>query len=448
MAKHRRRRDPNRQDEPKKPRRSQPDAGGESFDSSRFERDQYNSDPLDDSLDDEDLRRLAEALGDEFEVVGPEDEGDLETAFIVQTIMPTVSLEDLLNRLIHQEGVPPLEELYALSDLSLQGADLLRRRWERIPVQRRRAVVAELVALADDDLFLLLGRMLRVALSDSDAQVRQTAVKGLWEDGQPDLIGPLVQLLHNDPEIGVRAAAATALGGFVLAGELEELDTALAMRAEEALLGILTDTAQPLGVRRRALESIAYSGEAGVRQLIEDGYYSPDEAMRVSAVFAMGRSADVRWRGLVRAELQNPSAAMRAEAAFACGELEAHGALNDLLALLDDLEPAVRRAAIFALGRIGGSDARDALEAVMLSDHGEEAEAAEQALEEMAFYADPEAVSLFDESEDEDAEWEEDADAWYDMDDRELGEYDMGGYDMDDDGADGDEEYDPDADGE
>lgn len=414
MAKHRRRRDPNRQDEPKKPRRSQPDAGGESFDSSRF----------DDSLDDEELRRLAEALGDDFEIVGPEDEYDLEMTFIVQAITPRISLAELLDRLIHQEGMPPLEELYAFSDLSLPDADLLRQQWERIPVQRRRAVVAELVTLAEDDLFLLLGRMLRVALSDSDAQVRQTAVQGLWEDGQSDLIGPLVQLLHNDPETGVRAAAATALGGFVLAGELEELDTALTMRAEEALLGILTDAAQPLEVRRRALESIAYSGETGVRQLIEDGYYSPDDAMRVSAVFAMGRSADVRWRGLVRAELQNPSAAIRAEAAFACGELEARGALNDLLALLDDREPAVRRAAIFALGRIGGSDARDALETVLLGENGEEAEAAEQALEEMAFYADLEAVSLFDESEDEDAEWEEDADAWYDMDDRELGEYD------------------------
>lgn len=414
MAKHRRRRDPNRQEpsEPKKPRPPQPDADDNRFDA--------------DSLDDEELRRLAEALGDDFEIVEAEDEDEWDTTFIVSTVTPTVSLEELLQRLIQQEDLPPLEELYAFSDLSQQDAELLRRQWTMIPVQRRREVVAELVRLAEDDLFLLLGRMLRVALGDSDAQVRQTAVKGLWEDGQADLIGPLVQLLHNDPDNDVRAAAATALGGFVLAGELEELDTALAMRAEEALLGILADTAQPLEVRRRALESIAYSGEAGVRQLIEDGYYSPDEEMRVSAVFAMGRSADVRWRGLVRAELQNPSAAVRAEAAFACGELEARGALNDLMALLDDRDPAVRRAAIFALGRIGGSDARDALEAVMLGNNAEEAEAAEQALEEMSFYADLEAVSLFDESEDEDAEWDEDADAWYDMDDRDLGEYDSG----------------------
>jgi HEAT repeat protein len=409
MAKHRKRRDPNRQ-EPKEPRLPQPDSDDDRLD--------------DDGLDDEELRHLAEALGEDFEIVGPDDEDEWDTAFIVDTSSPTVSVDALVQRLVQQEGLPPLEELYAFSDLSLHDAELLRRQWDLIPVARRREVVKELVALAEDDLFLMLGRMLRVALGDTDAHVRLAAVKGLWEDGESDLIGPLVQLLHNDPEIDVRAAAATALGGFVLAGELEELDTALAMRAEEALLGILADAAQPLEVRRRALESIAYSGEAGVRQLIEEGYYSPDAAMRVSAVFAMGRSADVRWRGLVRAELQNPSSAMRAEAAYACGELEARGAVNDLLMLLDDRDPTVRRAAIFALGRIGGSDARDALEAVMLGENNEEAEAAEQALEEMSFYADLEAVSLFDESEDEDAEWDEDADAWYDMDDRELGEYD------------------------
>ncbi len=48
----------------------------------------------------------------------------------------------------------------------------------------------------------------------------------------------------------------------------------LRMRAEESLLAVLNNEEEPLEVRRRALESIAYSSEAGVRQLIEDGYYS------------------------------------------------------------------------------------------------------------------------------------------------------------------------------
>lgn len=456
MAKHRKRRSPKREDpqeiRPAQPGPEDPRADDDSLDDGLLEDDL----PDDDGLDNEELRQLAEALGDDFEIVGQDDE-DWDVTFVTSPVTPGISAEELLQRLLHQAELPPPDQLYALSDLSLQDMEMMRRIWELVPVQTRRGVIAELVQRAEEDLFLILGRTLRVALGDSDAQVRAAAVKGLWEDGQPDLIGPLVQLMHNDPATEVRAAAATGLGGFVLAGELEELETAFAMRAEEALLSILTDETQPLEVRRRALESIAFSGETGVRQLIEDAYYSPDPAMRVSAVFAMGRSADVRWRGLVRAELQNPSAAMRAEAAIACGELEARAALNDLLALLGDRDPVVRLAAIYALGHIGGRDARDALEAVMLSDHSDEAEAAENALEEMAFYTDAAAVSFFDESEDEDEEWDIEMDAWYDMDDRELGQYsdeysedeydDSGDFDDDEpDGSDSDSNSDSDAD--
>ena len=35
-------------------------------------------------------------------------------------------------------------------------------------------------------------------------------------------------------------------------------------------------------MQSRALESIAYSGELGVRQLIQDAYYWPDEGRRLT----------------------------------------------------------------------------------------------------------------------------------------------------------------------
>ena len=139
----------------------------------------------------------------------------------------------------------------------------------------------------------------------------------------------------------------------------------------------------------------------------------------------MGRSADIRWRRLVRAERRNPSSAMRAAAAVACGELEAKAAVSDLLDLLEDPELPVRLAAIFALGRIGGKEARRALEGIAASDE-DEAEAAEVALEEMLFYAGPDAaaLSLFDENEDEESLDDLDPwDAWPDDDDDDFGEY-------------------------
>ena len=382
------------------------------------------------------VRRLLETLGDTFEIIDPA-EGDEDFDALSPGLMPKVSVAELMQKLIQERDTPDLIDLYALSDLTVQDTEIVRQQWALVDAARRRSVVEDLVALAQEDIDVDLERFLRAVIGDSDAGVRRWAITGLWEVVAPDLLGPLVQTLQSDPSEEVRAAAATGLGGYILAGELDEIDSALAMRAEQALLAMISNEQEPLEVRRRALESIAYSGEAGVRQLIEDGYYDSNEAMRVSAVFAMGRSADVRWRSLVRAELQSPSAEMRAEAAIASGELGAKTAAEDVSALLQDSDERVRLAAISALGRIGGPVAQDALETMLLSQNPAEVEAAEHALEEVEFFDQMDAIALFDESEAED-EWEEesDDDEWYDdLDDDNLGEYDDSDDDLDDDSS-------------
>jgi HEAT repeat protein len=323
----------------------------------------------------------------------------------------SLSVENLLQKLITEEGLPSIQELAALSDLSRPDWQLVRGLWSAIPEARRYQVVESLVDESYETLHIKLERLLRVALEDENAGVRRLAIQGLWEDTEDDLVGPLIHLLHNDPDQGVRAAAAAALGAFVLAGELEEIDASLAMRVEEALFAVLHSDTEMLEVQCRALESVAFSGERGVRQLIEDGYYSPYEEMQTSALIAMGRSADTRWRSLVSAELDNPVPEMRAEAARACGELEASNVLEELIELLSDQEKSVRLAAIFALGRIGGKAAEDALSAVILGDDPDEVEAAYNALDESAFYKGADTVAILDESE-ADLDSDDDYDNW------------------------------------
>ena len=277
--------------------------------------------------------------------------------------------------------------------------------------------------VAQNDYQIALGRFLRIALADADSEVRRLAIEGLNGEYESDLIGPLIQILHNDDDAATRAAAAAALGAFILAGELEELDTALSMRVEETLLSILTQPEEAISVQCRALESIAYSGETGVRQLIEDAYYSQYEEMRISSLIAMGRSADVRWRGLARAELQNPSAAMRREAAYTCGELETSAAAEDLIGLVEDNDKDVRLAAIYALGHIGGPDAREILETVRLGDDPDEVNMADLALEELMFFSSPDGNPLMEElfdapDERDDEPWSKNAD-----DDLDFGSY-------------------------
>lgn len=339
-------------------------------------------------------------------------------------------VDQLLFRLTSNDDSLTPAALYAFSDLSRFDMNLVQEHWSDIAVERRRWAVQQLCDLAEREIDLHLGRILRIALRDPDEHIRETAVAGLWEDMGTDLGEEYLRMLRKESSDNVRTAIADTLGNFVLAGELDELDPSLAARVEDVLLSLLHDTDEPISVRSHALASVAYSGDNGIRQLIEDGYYSPHEVMRISALKAMGRSADIRWRSLVHAELQNPSPLMRAEAAKACGELGARSAMQSLLFLLQDDAPVVRLAAIFALGRIGGKDAGEALNIIMEEGSEDEQEAAELALEDMTFYANPDGVSLFDESgmldddDDELEEWEKDPwDLWIGSDEEDLGIY-------------------------
>jgi hypothetical protein len=407
--------------------------------------DDFDDDDLDDDLDDEldeelnedlddeldgnmELGPLAEHFqGDDFRIVSLDELASLddiaEEGFSLDP--PTLTLEEVLYNLVREAEEIPAGELAVFSDLSRSDADETRRMWPLVPLLRRRAVVASVTELFSDSMDVDFGTFLRIAVEDSDAVVQRFAVAGLSEEGASvDLLGRYVQLLQSADDVELRAAAAAALGSYILDGELEELDAALAMRAEQALMAVLADAREPALVKSRALESIAYSGELGVRQLIEDAYYSPDESRRLSALVAMGRSADVRWRRLARAELTNPDPAMRAQAAFACGELEARSALPELLHLLSDRDQAVRLAAMFALSHIGGPQARDALQAIFEAGDDVDSFAAEQALEELDFYASAAAAvaPLYDESE-ADEDWDRVPDWDEDEDTDDLGQY-------------------------
>lgn len=322
---------------------------------------------------------------------------------------PAKTVEGLLTQLREDSVLPSAQELVVLSDLSLADMRRVQEAWGTISDSCRLHVIQSLVEESVANLHVQLGRLLRLALKDALPDVRILAIGGLWEDREADLVGPLVHILNNDPYDAVRAAAAEALGGFVLAGELDELSPALAMRAEDALLAVLHAEMEPLTVQARALESIAFSGETGIRELIEDCYYSHDEEMRLAALRAMGRSADVRWRSTIQAELSSPETEMRAAAARACGELEARDALEDLIELLSDEGKAVRLAATFALGRLGGRRAKEMLNAMSASEDPDEVKMAENALEEALFYGDAQGIPLFDESSED---WDDDADDW------------------------------------
>jgi HEAT repeat protein len=183
----------------------------------------------------------------------------------------------------------------------------------------------------------------------------------------------------------VRAAAAISLGRFILMGELGKIRERPHQRAYDALMAICCSEEEPVEVNRRALEAVSYSGEEAVPPLIEAAHRHPDERMRTSAIFAMGRSADPQWASRVMAELHSPNPEMRYEAARACGKLAIEAALSTLIDLVEDVDPEVRDAAIWSLGQIGGDESRRVLEACQQADSEAVRAAASAALRELEF---------------------------------------------------------------
>jgi HEAT repeat protein len=306
--------------------------------------------------------------------------------------------QPLAQALLHlrdmEHPFPPVE-LYYFSALADKDLAQLEAVWPDVPVERRRSVVHDLNEIGEVNFEVTFEAVFRFALDDEDSEVRATAIRGLWESEELDLVAPFIAFFSGDPSIEVRAAAATALGKFVYLGELEEAPTPLLRRVEEALLTCVQG-ADDLDVRRRALEALGYSSRREVPALIEAGYQSKEDRMRVSAVFAMSRTFDAeRWAEAVLAELDNGVAEIRFEAARAAGELQLADAVFSLKPFVSDEDQQLREAAIWSLSQIGGPEARRVLtERMEETDDEAELEFLDEALENLDFTDDVERFAL------------------------------------------------------
>ena len=255
--------------------------------------------------------------------------------------------------------------------------------------ERRRELLASMVTSAEDSFELEFSTLFRACLADADAAVRRSAVEGLWEDERPGLLGNLLTMLETDPDAGVRASVAMALGRFVYMAEGDELDEARAQRLRAVLERVIGDPSEDLEVIRRAVESIAYINDERVRGFIDRAYEHADSRMRESALFAMGRNADSVWTETVLTELREGTPAMRYEAARASGEMQLRRAVGTLISMTREPDPELRVMAVWALGQIGGERVERVLERLAAGDDEVLRAAAVDAIEEVRFAVRP-----------------------------------------------------------
>ncbi len=238
-----------------------------------------------------------------------------------------------------------------------------------------------------------------LSLDDEDGLVRAAGVELLWTDETVEVMRKLMRLAKNDIERAVRTCALKELGRFILLGEYGEIPEAIAAEAQQRTLRLHTDQSEPLEVRRRALEALANSSHPQVQTLIRAAYLNGNHDLRISAIFAMGRTCSKEWHEILLDELESTDNEVVYEAATACGQIQLQESVRRIgeLALSDDRE--LQLTAIWALGEIGGRHASEILTRLEEANEDEETAAVvDEALDKADFSRSFAALGLeFDE---------------------------------------------------
>ena len=289
----------------------------------------------------------------------------------------------------------PRGYLRYFSDIDPVSLKLLLDAWPGVSPERKRTLLEQLEQIAEEDTLVSFEDLARALLDDPDAAIRMRAIRLLLESSDPKLVPSYIEILRTDESEITRAEAATALGEYIMLGELEEIPGDKHALAEDALLQVVGGEDVP-AVRRRALESLGYSSRPEVATLIDSAFKRQDPDWKASALFAMGRSSDDRWQDPVLQMILSDNPIIRLAAVRAAGELSLGLARSLLITLLDDEdEDEVISAAIWSLSQIGGEDARTLLESLAAEAEDDDVIAyLEDALENLAFTEDLERFDL------------------------------------------------------
>lgn len=255
-------------------------------------------------------------------------------------------------------GAVSPRDLLALTDLDRTALATFRREWPALPDATREEIVRQLEVISEQRVEVDFGRVLRVALEDPSAAVRQLAISALWEDEDSDLRETLIDLAADDPSEDVRAEAFGALARFsVIHAVDEQRDRLLPL-----LVGAI-DLDQPYTIRRRALEALGpFADDDQVRLAILDAFDDGDDGMRASALNAMALSGMAEWLPYAMDDLASPEPLLRFEAARAIGNVGGEAQVGDLYEAMEGEEDVeVRHAIIGAIGSIGGRAGLQAL---------------------------------------------------------------------------------------
>lgn len=308
----------------------------------------------------------------------------------------------VLSALFENEQLP-IHLVYKLSDLSSDQLAEFKQAWPRVSDDRRSAIVHHMVDIAEESYLVNFDAVCGCLFEDVSPVIRMAALDVIWDSTETDLIPAIVNMLQWDTDVAVRAGAARALAHYVLLGEWGEINPTITAPVVDTLLAEYDKTSTSLEVKRAALEAVAPAAGSHIADKILVAYEDGPFELQLSAVFAMGNTADNRWLPIIEDEFESLSAEMRAEAARAAGAIGDSRMIDGLQRLLGDDEADVCVAAIYAIGQIGGERALQILTDLSEDPDFEELyDIIDEALDEMDWVVSEFDLLSFSEDEDDD----------------------------------------------
>jgi HEAT repeat protein len=297
----------------------------------------------------------------------------------------TTKFTHVIDALLDYDQPFPPRMLRSFSDLTPLQIHELKAVWPEISDERKISLLEDLENIEESDTLVCFDELAKFSITDSNPAVRVLSIRLLWDCEETRLISTYIEMMHSDPAEDVRAAAASALGKFVLMGELETISDSLRISSVQNLIDVVNGPDLPM-VRRRALESLGYSGHPKVSEMILKASEEEDTQWIVSALYAMGRSGDENWANVILNHLESKDSEILFEAIRSAGELQLEEARDLLMDKLEEIndDPDMRIAIIWSLSQIGGDAVKKKLEelAEKCSDD-DEAEWLEKALDNL-----------------------------------------------------------------
>lgn len=278
------------------------------------------------------------------------------------------TIDDFFNALRGAKGNPTLSVLTRISPLPADDRTEFTSKFKVLPVEEKKGLLQQLVELTEENVALEFSDVFQICFGDPDEEVRELAIRGLWESEERSLIRLLVKSMTSDSSSNVRAAAALGLRRFAILAQDGKLIERDRQRVRGALLAAIGRSGEVGAVKRRAIEAVACFEDPEVTEIIQNAYQSTDSKLKESAIFAMGQTSNPKWMRVIMEETHSDDASIRYEAVTAIGRLGDESTVSELINLIQDEDFQVQVATITALGTIGGSAAKLVLQQCLESD--------------------------------------------------------------------------------